>query len=368
MNNTKNSLILIIIFNFALLITFSNFSILEPGVQKANINNLFQEEEEMINLSYNGQLRDFFVESYNASAGDGFQYMKIALGEESFEPYTLRPLYPKLIGKIALYLASIIDKEHTKATALNILQPIMGFFNSIFLVIGVFFLYLTLKKYLDDELLSWLLALGLIVGIGTIRTSQFFMLDVLSYSIGAVALYFFTQSKYFYLSITIAIGILIKEVLIIYSLLLLYPLHYNKKSITLVILTLMIPISLFIGLRLFMSVDILSMQYGWNVSQGEIDLKYFMVHLGNLSYAILFFTQILFTFGLLWIFTLYSLKSQDKKLLLFLFGVIVSIVFANAFLASNVMRVIFIVYPIIALLSAIGIAQLINENFLVVKR
>lgn len=361
MSSTKNSLILIIIFNFALLITFSNFSMLGKGINKVDVNQVFQVEKDMINLSVNGQLRDFFVESYNAASGDGFQYIKLALGEESIEPYSLRGLYPKLLGKIAFSLATIIDKEHTKATALNILQPIMGFFNSIFLVIGVFFLYLTLKKYLDDELLSWLLALGLIVGIGTIRTSQFFMLDVLSYSIGTIALYFFTQSKYFYLSITIAIGILIKEVLIIYSLLLLYPLKYNKKSITLVILTLIIPILSFVGLRLFMAVDPLSMQYGWNVSQGEIDLKYFMVHLGNLSYTILFFTQIFFTFGLLWIFTLYSLKSQDKKLLIFMFGVIVSIVFANAFLASSVMRIIFIVYPIIALLSAIGMAQLIRE-------
>ena len=342
------------------MITFSNFSILEKGIQKNK--NLFITEKEMIDLSSHGQLKAFFVEEYNAASNDGFEYMKMALGEESIEPFSLRVLYPKLLGKIAFSLATLIDKKHTKATAINILQPIMGFFNSIFLLIAVFFLFLTLKRYLDDELLSWLLALGLIIGIGTIRTSQFFMLDVISYSIGAIALYFFTQAKYFYLSITIAIGILVKEILIIYSLLLLYPLKYNKKSISLIIVTLIIPILSFIGLRLFMAVDPLSMQYGWNISQGEIDLKYFVSHLGNLDFAFLFFTQIFFTFGLLWIFVIYSLNTKDKKLLFFMFGVIISVIFANALLASKVMRIIFITYPIIALLSAIGIAHLIKVN------
>ncbi len=352
----------IILLNFSIFISFSNFFVFEPGIAKVDSVEYSKPLIEMYELSKAGKVQTFYVENFNSAYGDGTEYMKMALGETSFPPYSLRPFYPKFIGSIAEILANIIDKENTKATQLNLLQPVMSIFNSLFLAIATIFMFLAIKKYLNDELLSGLLALGLIVNVGTIQTSQFFMLDVISYCIGSIAIYFFAYQRYLYLCITIGLGILVKEVIVIYSLLLLYPFILDKSKWLYVLKLLIIPISVFVGLRLLMNVDPLSIQYGWNISKGEYKLTYLLNHLGGIKQTIFFGIKVFFAFGVLWFFAFSSLLSKQKKLILILFLMIGAIVFANALLASRVPRVIFVMFPIIVILSAIGINQILKKN------
>ena len=96
MKNNKNIVMLILVFNFAFFISFGNFFILDKGVNYSGGENSLHKD--IINLSHSGKFSQFFVEDYNTAGGDGFQYIKIALGEESVPPYSLRPLYPKFIG------------------------------------------------------------------------------------------------------------------------------------------------------------------------------------------------------------------------------------------------------------------------------
>ncbi len=352
----------IILLNFGMFISFSNFFVYEPGIEKVDSVEDYKPLFEMYELSKEGKVKSFYVENFNSAYGDGTEYMKMALGEESYPPYSLRPFYPKFIGSIAEILASIIDKENTKATQLNLLQPIMSIFNSLFLAIATIFIFLAIKKYLNDELLSGLLALGLIVNVGTIQTSQFFMLDVISYCVGAIAIYFFAYQRYLYLSITIGVGILVKEVIVIYSLLLLYPFILDKRKWIGTLKLLIIPIFVFVGLRLLMNVDPLSMQYGWNISRGEYKLHYLLNHLGGIKQTIVFGIKVFFAFGVFWFFAFSSFFSKQKKLVLILFLMIGAIIFANALLASRVPRVIFVMFPAIVILSAIGINQILKKN------
>ncbi|RXJ95815.1 hypothetical protein CRU94_04170 [Arcobacter sp. AHV-9/2010] len=351
-----------ILVNFAVFISFSNFFVFERGIAEVDLVNYSKPLVDMHELSNEGKIKNFYVENFNSAYGDGTEYMKMALGEESFPPYSLRPFYPKFIGSIAEIIASILDKENTKATQLNLLQPVMSIFNSLFLAISTIFMFLAIKKYLDDELLSALLALGLIVNVGTIQTSQFFMLDVISYCVGAIAIYFFAYQRYLYLSITIGVGILVKEVIVIYSLLLLYPFILDKRKWIDALKLLIIPISIFVGLRLLMNVDPLSMQYGWNISKGEYKLNYLINHLGGIKQAIVFGIKVFFAFGILWFFAFSSLIYKEKKLIIILFLMLVAIIFANALLASRVPRVIFVMFPAIVILSAIGINQILKKN------
>lgn len=231
-----------ILINFAIFVSFSNFFPLERGIAKVD---KIEYSEPLLNLkalSEKGEIKAFYVEYFNSAYGDGTEYMKMAIGDDSFPPYSLRPFYPRIVGSIAGGLAMILDQENTKATQLNLLQPVMSLLNSIFLAISTIFLYLAIRKYLEDELLSALLALGLIINVGTIQTSQFFMLDVISYCVGAIIVYFFTYKRYLYLSITIGLGILFKEVIVIYSLLLLYPFILDKSKWLKSIMLLIIPI------------------------------------------------------------------------------------------------------------------------------
>ena len=189
------------------------------------------------------------------------------------------------------------------------------------------------------------------------------MLDSVSYSIGAIAIYFFTVKKYWHLSIAVAVGILFKEILIIYSILLVYPFLLNKNQFISCFKLLLIPFLVFTGIRLLMEVDPLSMNYDWDISKGEIKLKYINMHIGSLKNFLGFVIKLFITFGVLWFLAFTSLIDKEKKLLLLLlFIVIFSVILANIILASRVPRVVFIVYPLIAVLSAIGINKLLNLN------
>lgn len=351
-----------ILINFAIIISFSNFFVFERGIANVNTVNYTEPLLNSKELSEIGKGEQFYIEYFNSAYGDGTEYMKMAIGKDSYPPYSLRPFYPKFIGSIAGILANAIDKENTKATQLNLLQPVMSVFNSLFLAIATIFLFLAIKKYLNDDLLSALLALGLIINVGTIQTSQFFMLDVVSYCVGAIAIYFFVYQRYLYLSITIGLGILVKEVIVIYSLLLLYPLILDKRKWINLFKLLIIPVGVFIGLRLLMNVDPLSMQYGWNVSKGEFKLNYLIGHLGGIKQAIYFCIKIFFAFGLLWFLAFNSFFSKKKKLILTLFFMIGAIIFATALLSSRVPRTLIVMFPVIAILSAIGIDKILKKN------
>lgn len=363
-------IVFFLLFNLAMTISFSNFFPLERGIEKLDFQKALKDKSddfspellELIEISKTGKFNNFFTEEYNGAYGDALHYMKMAIGESTIPPYSLRPLMPKLVGSITWCLANILDNQNAKATQLNLLNPTMSILNSLFLAIASIFLFLSIKKYLKDELISGLLTVVLIVNIGTMQTSQFFMLDSVSYSIGAIAIYFFTVKKYWHLSIAVAVGILFKEILIIYSILLVYPFLLNKNQFINSFKLLLIPFLVFTGIRLLMKVDPLSMNYDWDISKGEIKLKYINMHIGSLKNFLGFVIRLFITFGVLWFLAFTSVIDKEKKLVLLLFIVIFSAILANIILASRVPRVVFIVYPLIAVLSAIGTNKLLNLN------
>ena len=207
--------------------------------------------------------------------------MKIAIGDESYPPYSLRPLYPKFLGFLAYQAALLIDHDNPKATQLNLLTPVMSIFNFLLLAISTVLLFLVLKKILEDELLCGLLALGLIVNPGTIQTAPFFMLDIVSYCCAAFAIYFFAFRKYFWLCLTIVIGLFLKEVLIIYSVLFIYPILLDRSQWFKYAKLFAVPLLFFVGFRVLMKTDPLSMQYEWDISKGDVRLDYLIGHIGD---------------------------------------------------------------------------------------
>ena len=361
MKTKRFYILLMILLNFSIFISYSLFFPLEKGII-SYVPGTDTNVDEAIAISEKGKFNFFFNADKNSAYGDGVEYIKIALGEKSIPPCSLRPLLPRFIGFIAGQLAQIVDKDNTKATQMNLLQPVMSFMNSVFLAIATLFLFLAIKKYLDDELLSGILAMGLILNTGTIQTSQFFMVDVVSCCIGAIIVYFFSQKKYFYVSIMIGLGVLVKEVILIYTILLIYPIINDKKQILKNIPLTFIPIIVFISIRLLMNVDPLSMQYGWNISKGEVKLSYLIQHVGTIKSTIGFGLRVFFTFGVLWFFAFKAWAYKDKKLIIILFLMILAIIFANLLLASRVTRVISVMFPVIAILSAIGISNLLKRD------
>ena len=138
-------ILLAILLNFSIYVSFSNFLPLERGII-TYVHETNTTLDEAIAMSQKGELKSMFNEDKNSAWGDGVEYMKMALGEKSYLPYSLRPLYPKFIGSIAGILAQIVDKENTRSTQMNLLQPVMSFINSVLLAITTLLLYLAIRK------------------------------------------------------------------------------------------------------------------------------------------------------------------------------------------------------------------------------
>lgn len=62
------------------------------------------------------------------------------------------------------------------------------------------------------------------------------------------------------------------------------------------------------------------------------------------------------------VFSFDAFAAKEKNLFFILFLMIGSMILANLFLASRVPRVVFVVYPAIGILSAIGINHVLKRN------
>lgn len=361
------TVIVLMLFNLATYVTFANLFPFDPGVMTPN-RALIEPSATPADLEWleteskNGLVDYFFVENSNRVRDDGLQYMLMALGEDSFPPYSLRPLVPAFVGYIAEKASLLAPPEKRRATQINLLQPVMSLINVVILVITSIFIFLTVKKFIDDDVIAGLLAIFSIVNVGSLQTSQYFMLDVLSYGMAAAIFYFFITKRYFLFATAICLGLLVKEVLIIYTALLIYPILQNKDHLLRYVAYAFPIVVTFVSIRMIMGEDPLSMQYGWKISEGEINLNYLKIHLGGNKNIILFTIKSTFTFGLLWAFALLALTGE-KKLMVFTCWLIVFLTaLANIMLAFSVPRVLFVAYPAIAVLAAIGLAGLMGRH------
>jgi hypothetical protein len=348
-----------ILLNFCLTVCFGNFFYLEPGISAApideakvaNTNDLPLEVISLVDSSKLGSLPGLFLEGYNSAWGDALNYMSISLGKESVPPYTMRPLVPKVVGFVTKPVAALMDGENVTNTQINLLNPTLTFINLVCLMLSVIVLFRIIFDITQDELISGALSIGLVVNIGTLQTAQFFMLDVLSYCASVMILYFFVKERYFQLAVIIAFSVLVKEILIIYSVLLVKPILEGQLKLKFIIY-IITPLIVFVAFRYFENVDPLSVGYSWEISQGEFRLRYLRLHAGSFKSLIGFFLRLFLTFGFLWAVLFYSVRYIKRIDILLSILLILGAILADLILASRVPRVIFVVYPAIVLLTS----------------
>lgn len=289
---------------------------------------------------------EHFIEHFNSAYGDSYQYLLMATGEQSIPPYALRPFYPSIIGKT---VSIFVDSQNDIMTFFKFIYLLNSTLNIAILVAGAFFLYHAVEKVCEDQFLSLAIASLFVCNIGTIQTAPFFMLDILSYSISALSVWLFINKRFWPLIICLSIGVLIKEVIVIFTLL---PISMvlTEKKFRMLALT-FLPIFVFVFIRLFNGEDPLSMQYGWNISKGDISFHYAVSHLTN---PLIFIIKIMSALGSViigWYLVRQHIAFDLKVISILIF---IAIITANILLASRVPRVIFIIYPILALAMASG--------------
>jgi hypothetical protein len=339
---------------FVAVIVISNFFLLERGISNINgFNDCFQTVIERFELTQseaqNLRTKPYFTTCHNSAYGDEIEYIAIAAGLNAYEPYSLRPLIPKIIGSL---VSLSVTYEKDKTSFFRNIFIVNQFLTVLFLLIGLIAIYYAVSRLTNISYLKLVLPSIFLINIGVYQTASFLMLDIASYSVAAICIYFTSNKNYFGLSLSIILGILIKEVLIIYSLCFILLFYQHRRFSLHQVLLSIFPIIFFVGFRIFSDVDPLSMQYGWDISKGEIKLHYMNGHLSY--YAIPFLIKLFSVLGFpLIIFLSYHKNFKQNKFYICMFILMLaSIILANLLLASRVPRVVFVVYPFLAFIIA----------------
>jgi hypothetical protein len=337
--------------------SFNQFLPLEPAVEvltaEEKAGTPLQVIESQVAASHYQRV---FIESLNSANGDGTNYMVMARGGQSYPAYSLRPLVPFVVGTITSVFAS---PQRAPGDFYCIAQLVMTIMNCGLLLVTAILTYRIAKRYCRDELFCSLIAVIAVVNYSVLQTAPFFMLDVASIFLATAIVYLILTRRYLAAALTLTAGVLTKEVLVIYALLFALPLIERDLRLGMAIVYFMLPIAAFVGLRVVMGADPLSMQYGWRISQGEISLHYIRNHFATPFHAIACLAKIAAGLGVVGGIAAISVALSRRKAELWIMAAIVLlVVFATLMLSSRVVRVLQISYPIMVVGAAIGWQQL----------
>lgn len=210
---------------------------------------------------------------------DSLAYMNMAMGGPSYEPYSLRILYPALVSAVAEPLSRALDASGAERVSV---------YSMAFMVLNMLFFALSLglaTRFLLREGIVPALAVSVamlsFLQLGYLSTLHAPMVDQPAVFLSLLFLYCVHGGR---LRSALAIGIamvLTKDSLIILAAAPAIAWLGDRRALHLMAIGLMV--ATFVGLRLWSGVDPLSVQFGWNVSEGEIRTYILMNHLGNLD-------------------------------------------------------------------------------------
>ena len=290
---------LISFFSFAFVITVSSNHTFEPGYNIDMDAYCYDYKDKLEISEATCKHREFL----GGGAGDSIHYFAIALGksEASYPPYTLRPFLPKTVGALAkITTLNQQDLSNYNDILFKRISLLMRFVNMfcIFLLILIPAIHFKNLLLSNSTLATLFLSMN-VVNFGVLMTAPFFMLDIATYVVFTLGASFYLNKKNLHLLITICLGMLVKEIVI----LLLIPLFFNlykdnSKSILYKILILVLPVIVFFLIRIIMIGDALFIQIGWNLSDGKVGTKYFDLYFKKEGMMLTFIVRVLSSIGL----------------------------------------------------------------------
>ena len=276
------------------------------------------------------EIQATWLENHNFAREDAREYALMASGELSYPPYSLRPLVPTLVG----LTSHLFSGPNDPAAFLNNLYLSVYLWNFVFVAGAGLFTFLAVTKLSGDPLIGMGFGAVAIANVGTIQTATFLMTDPASYFFAALTLYLVVRKRPLIAGLALGVGVLAKEILIVFILLFVISFISGQKWKSMAA-AVMATLS-FVAIRIANGQDPLSVQYGWNVSQGDIRFDYFLLHADD-PQRFLFRTLIALA-GPLVVAALY-IGHTHLPIALVMWGGTGLVVVANLFLASGVTRV-----------------------------
>lgn len=271
---------------------------------------------------------------------DAMNYVKMAMGDGSYEPYSLRVLYPKVIGWIAAPVNAVVGGSGARRVSTYALVFIAAnvtlFLCSIFIA----------ARFLVSEGLPAFEALTLatlaFLQLGFLSTLHSPMTDQASVFLTLCFLVLMERRRDIAVFVVATLMILTKDSLIILAAVPLVAFLFDRRWVHLLVVASMGLV--FVGLRVYTEVDPLSVQFGWNLSKGEVKTYIFLSHFGSVPGIINWLLGLWSSFGpALVVGPLLATRRDvvslvDRRRLLLVMGVSALFMAAQALLAGRIAR------------------------------
>ena len=279
--------------------------------------------------------------------GGSLQYFAMAVGEQTIAPLSLRPFVPLTLGVIAKFTLNGDQKKNKDQLfkRISLIKSLLNFLTGLSLILLPIFMFRNL--FLKDSATTVLIILTGVINLGFVQTAPYFLLDLYAYFIFMCAAAAFFSKNILILSLIACVGVLVKEISIVLMLPIIALAIESTTKRLINFIYIFMPLFFFISLRLFMGEDPLSMQYSWKVSEGQIKLDYFMLHLGGINNFIFFSLKLIAGFGGILFMSIYFHRIYGQEKLFFITTTIIvtAVIVANIFLASRVPRIVGVASP-----------------------
>ncbi|MEM8787408.1 MAG: hypothetical protein AAGE76_04015 [Pseudomonadota bacterium] len=317
----------------AFLIVFSAHFFVEPAMIGGNEALYDHLRERLAVYDVGPEAYDF--QFMNWAYSDAADYLVGIAGEETREPFRFRVIYIWLItGLNGLVSTCETVRSECGLGSVALVAKLVNW-------VGILATFRVIQTISPDRMAPVTLALATAgaLNFGTFLTAPFVMADILCGLVFALAARFFLTRQFLALVATVATGVLVKEICIVLGVLIAAELlRVDRKPLPLILIGGAAPLAAFVGIRLAMGSDPLSLNYGWEVSQGYFEIRYVYLHAEG--YFIPFLTKTLFGAGIGALFLLTTLRHGPRGLEIWTaVAVCLALMTANLLLASGVVRV-----------------------------
>lgn len=335
-----------------LFIVISNcmlYPILDPDAGFLSSHHKFLDKSSVVKESEFTETTDMSFVLGSSYYGDTQNYIKMAKGELSFSPYKYRILYPMVIGFMSDFWFG--SRDYIPIIYTSIL------FNYL-LCLCIFLISISFFRRISK--FPVLISLCIITSPGIFKTIPNLMIEIPSVLI--MILILINWNRRWLLPILILISMFIKEVFVLLSI----PLFFfflKKRSMRYLIYSLIPPL-VFVLMRIWFKDDPLTVNYGWNLSQGEFKLHYLKGKFTSITQSIITifrFLFILFPITLIFFKRSFSIKCFLKSNIHWIFFII-SILVSGLFLSSRLIRPWVIITPVLFYLVYIHQNIFLNEK------
>lgn len=289
----------------------------------------------------------------SSTFGDQYQYLQMANGEPAMTPYKFRFLAPSVVRCMIFLEDQTLGRFHAAFQGLDKFRKahinfwILNFFS---ILIAALVFFKTLKLVTDRKLLLFGGVLLFVSQYTILKTASFALVDPFCLMLFNVALYYLMQKKWLHLAIALVLVGFAKESFVIFAPAL--GLHFlmnrevNWKTIGLTLL----PVLIFIGVRLAFQESATSMQYDWDVSQGKFSFGYMTIRFSSLGHFIAYLAGLAFAFGVAWLYVPKMWVLRQHKLFYFTLVFTGLLIIAQLLLASRIVAALAPVMPLLILI------------------